>query len=139
MKKKHSRKTLSWSFLYAAVHGKYRCLKNISEVYKDKVYKDKKDGKDKLLLDVNYQVGGKSALHYIVADECWLNNNKTQNVSQVIKSYRLCFDFLLKHCELKINLRSEEGMTPLHLAAKANNIQCLATLLDQKKIGIYNT
>ncbi len=108
-------------FLYAAAHGKPECLEKLY----DTGVNIKKDQR------------GMTSLHYIVKDDCWINENTPNQERQ---GYKKCLELLLdfkddKEEFININLANHENKTPFHLAAEAGNIECLATLLDQQQKG----
>ncbi|MGI2030346.1 ankyrin repeat domain-containing protein [Endozoicomonas acroporae] len=110
---------LSRLFLYAAANGKNDCLER---------FFDKKFNKT---IDINHTVrhSGMAALHYVIIDKCW-----NYNSSKEVQGYEKCLEHILsKFDDVDINLPDNQGKTPLHLAAEADNIKCLIGLLDQIK------
>ncbi|WP_146000112.1 ankyrin repeat domain-containing protein, partial [Endozoicomonas acroporae] len=110
---------LSRLFLYAAANGKNEYLER---------FFDKKFNKT---IDINHTVphSGMAALHYVIKDECW-----NYNSSKEVQGYEKCLEHILsKFDDVDINLPDNQGMTPLHLAAEADNIKCLKMLLDPEK------
>ncbi|WBA83470.1 ankyrin repeat domain-containing protein [Endozoicomonas sp. GU-1] len=110
---------LSRLFLYAAANGKNDCLER---------FFDKKFNKT---IDINHTVrhSGMAALHYVIIDKCW-----NYNSSKEVQGYEKCLEHILsKFDDVDINLPDNQGKTPLHLAAEADNIKCLIGLLNQIK------
>nr|WP_276508124.1 ankyrin repeat domain-containing protein [Endozoicomonas acroporae] len=110
---------LSRLFLYSAANGKNEYLER---------FFDKKFNKT---IDINHTVShsGMAALHYVIIDKCW-----NYNSSKEVQGYEKCLEHILsKFDDVDINLPDNQGMTPLHLAAEADNIKCLKMLLDPEK------
>ncbi|MBO9484163.1 ankyrin repeat domain-containing protein [Salinisphaera sp. G21_0] len=110
---------LSRLFLYAAAYGKNDCL----ERFFDEKFNEK--------ININLQVqnSGMTALHYVIIKKCWNHNS-----SKEVQGYEKCLECILsKFDDVDINLPDNQGMTPLHLAAEADDIYCLKMLLDPEK------
>ncbi|WBA83479.1 ankyrin repeat domain-containing protein [Endozoicomonas sp. GU-1] len=110
---------LSRLFLYAAAYGKNDYLERLF------------DEKFNKTIDINHPVqhSGMAALHYVIIDKCW-----NYNSSKEVQGYEKCLEFILsKFDDVNINLKDNQGKTPLHLAAEADNIKCLIGLLGQIK------
>ncbi|WBA86408.1 ankyrin repeat domain-containing protein [Endozoicomonas sp. GU-1] len=114
---------LSRLFLYAAANGKNDYLERFF------------DEKFNKTININHTVpdSGMAALHYVIKDKCWNHNS-----SKEVQGYEKCLEHILsKFDDVDINLKDNQGKTPLHLAAEADNIRCLKRLLEEKKRHTY--
>ncbi|WP_206679355.1 ankyrin repeat domain-containing protein [Endozoicomonas acroporae] len=110
---------LSRLFLYAAAYGKNYFLERFFDENFNKT------------IDINHTVqhSGMAPLHYVIIKKCWNHNS-----SKEVQGYEKCLERILsKFDDVDINLPDNQGMTPLHLAAEADDIYCLKMLLDPEK------
>ncbi|MGI2030355.1 ankyrin repeat domain-containing protein, partial [Endozoicomonas acroporae] len=116
---------LSRLFLYAAANGKNDCLERFFD--EERFFYEKFNKR----IDINHTVqhSGMASLHYVIIDKCWNCNS-----SKEVQGYEKCLEHILSRFDdVDINLPDNQGKTPLHLAAEADNIKCLKMLLDPEK------
>ncbi|WBA79898.1 ankyrin repeat domain-containing protein [Endozoicomonas sp. GU-1] len=123
-KNEQKNEQLSSLFLYAAAYGKNDVLQWLA----DEGYNSR------IKINQRVQSSGMASLHYVVIDKCWNHYNykcRNDNSSQPqqVKEYIDCLNSILTFDNVKVNLPDNEGKTPLHLAAEADNIYCLLRLL----------